>query len=94
MYDPVNFECWINDKTRKGSLLPKGNKASGERITTARAVWRGGGERKRKKKKKKKKKKKDPEEDGETGRTITSKEKKTYNSNTCILSTYDQRATS
>lgn len=27
---------------RKGSLLPKGNKASGERITTtARTVWRG-----------------------------------------------------
>lgn len=53
MYDPVNFECWINDNTRKGSLLPKGNKAPGERITTARTVWRGEG------------REKDQEEDGE-----------------------------
>lgn len=89
MYDPVNFECWINDNTRMGSLLPKGNKAPGERITTARTVWRGreggregGG---------------DPEEDGKRhGRTITMKKKWTLffrpSHTISVFSVYNMRA--
>ena len=45
-------------------------------LQPARFDEEGGGERKRKKKKKRKRKRKDPQEDGETGRTITMKGEK------------------